>query len=210
MTNHLKQMGCNSGLTLKELTLKLVILMALVEASRTSELAALDLRFRVYSPEGVTFRLPTLTKKRKAGAPPRELFFGGFPSDDRLCVMTCLKHYEQRTHQFRETPQGEPDRLLISYVKPHKPVTSQRIANWIKAMLTQAGINVDSFSAHSTRGAAATAAARKGVPVDQILKTADWSTESTFRAFYYRPEHDPSFAHGVLTEVPQNGASQKD
>ena len=72
---------------------------ALVEASRTSELAALDLRFRVFSPDGVTFRLPTLTKKRKAGAPPHEIFFGGFPPDNRLCVISCLRKYKEKTRE---------------------------------------------------------------------------------------------------------------
>ena len=45
VTGHLRGMGPNPELSLKQLILKLVILMALVEASRSSELAALDLRF---------------------------------------------------------------------------------------------------------------------------------------------------------------------
>ena len=114
VTGHLRGMGPNPELSLKQLTLKLVILMALVEASRSSELAALDLRFRVYSPEGVSFTLPTLTKKRKAGAPPRKLFFGDFPPDSKLCVIHCLREYEARSAQFRENDQGpdSSDRLF--------------------------------------------------------------------------------------------------
>ena len=46
---------------------KTALLMSLVEASRTSELQALDLCFRVFKPEGVIFRLPSLTKKRVTG-----------------------------------------------------------------------------------------------------------------------------------------------
>ncbi len=37
--------------------------MVLVETSRTSELRA---RFRIYKPNGVLFRLASLTKKRKS------------------------------------------------------------------------------------------------------------------------------------------------
>lgn len=53
---------------------------------------------------------------------------------------------------------------------------------------------------HSTRGASATAAANKGIPFQVIMKTADWSSEMTFRRFYYRPdqEADPSYAQAVL------------
>lgn len=46
-------------------------------------MAALDLKYRVYKPEGVAFKL-ALTKKRAVGAPPKELFFGGFPEDENL------------------------------------------------------------------------------------------------------------------------------
>ena len=197
VTTYLKDLGENRDLTLKQLTTKLVMLMALVQASRSSELAALDIRFRVFRPEGVSFTLPTLTKKRTPGAPPRELFFGGFPPDSRLCIISCLRAYESITEPLRKE---NVSRLFLSYVKPHKPVTSQRIAHWIKSTLEAAGINTEIFSAHSTRGAATTAALKHGLTIPEILKTADWSTESTFRKFYYRPELDPSFAHKVLTD----------
>jgi len=63
--------------------------MALVEASRVSELQALDLRYHLYRPEGV---LPILGKKRVVGAPPKEVMFGAFPKDSRLCV---VRQYEK-------------------------------------------------------------------------------------------------------------------
>ena len=53
--------------------------------------------------------------------------------------------------------------LFISYIKPHKPVTLQRIAHWIKDLLGQAGVDTSVFKAHSVQGAAATAALNKGV-----------------------------------------------
>ena len=40
--------------------------------------------------------------------------------------------------------------------------------------------------AHSVRGASASAALRKGVSIGDVLSTADWTRESTFRRFYYR------------------------
>ena len=64
VTRHLLAMGSKESLTLKQLSHKLVILMALFEASRTSELRALDIRFRAYKPDGVSFNLASLTKKR--------------------------------------------------------------------------------------------------------------------------------------------------
>ena len=48
-------LGENYTLTLKQLSQELVLLMALVEASRVSELQALDLKYQFYHPEGVLF-----------------------------------------------------------------------------------------------------------------------------------------------------------
>ena len=45
---HLQSLGDNSKLTLKVLGQKLALLMALVEASRSSELHALDVCYRVF------------------------------------------------------------------------------------------------------------------------------------------------------------------
>ena len=92
-------MGDNTGLPTKKLSQKLAFLMALVVASRTSELQALDLRFHVYQPDGVLFRLTATTKTQKARSPPNECFFGAFP-DKRLCVMECLKCYEEATAKY--------------------------------------------------------------------------------------------------------------
>ena len=57
-------------------------------------------------------------------------------------------------------------------------------------MLEAAGVNSSIFNAHSVRGAAATAAANMGVTTNDILKAADWSSESVFQRFYYKPTED--------------------
>ena len=162
VTRHLITMGCNESLTLKLLSHKLVILMALIEASRTSELKALDIRFRTYKPDGVAFKLASLTKKRTPGLPPKELFFGAFPNNKQLCVVECLKEYEIRTKELRNSDPGAKP-LFLSYVRPHKPVTSQRLAHWVKDVLAEAGVD-KSFKAHSVRGASTSAAMLKVSP----------------------------------------------
>ena len=73
---YLGALGDNDHLSLRALSKKLALLMALTDASRTSELQALDLRFRRFRPEGVYFTLAALTKKQKVGAPAKGLFFG--------------------------------------------------------------------------------------------------------------------------------------
>jgi len=65
-------------------------------------------------------------------------------------------------------------------------------------MLTEAGIDTEMFKAHSVRGASSSAALRKGVHISDILQTADWSKDSTFKWFYYRPVADDGYASAVL------------
>ena len=197
----IKKLGKNEDLSLKDLSGKLALLMALVSANRTSELQALDLRFRVYTPEGVRFKLASLTKKRKAGAPVRECFYASFTKDTCLCVVQCLKAYEEATKSHRHMRPDIPAPLFLSYIQPHKPVTSQRIAHWIKDSLKRAGVDTSTFKAHSVRGASASAAASGGLHITDVLKTADWSRESTFKQFYYRPvaTAEKEFAHKVLS-----------
>lgn len=56
----IEYLGESDLLALKQMSQKLALLMALVEASRVSELQALDLRYHVYQPEGVVFQIPTI------------------------------------------------------------------------------------------------------------------------------------------------------
>ena len=67
-------MGENDTLSLKQLSQKLALLMALVDASRVSELQALYLRYRSY----------TLGNKRIVVAPPKHITFGAFLGDSCL------------------------------------------------------------------------------------------------------------------------------
>ena len=63
------------------------------QASISSDFDALDLRFRQFTPEGVTFRIPVLTKTRRSG-PPKEAFFSKFADDEALYPVETMKVYE--------------------------------------------------------------------------------------------------------------------
>ena len=65
-------------------------------------------------------------------------------------------------------------------------------------VLKNAGIDTDIFKAHSVRGASTTAAVNSNVPLDDVMKMADWSRVSTFQKFYYKPIFKANYAHSVL------------
>ena len=115
--------------------------------------------------------------------------------------MECLREYERRTLEFRKQCPEVADPLFLSYVHPHKPVTSQRIAQWIKDLLQLAGVDTAVFSAHSVRGKSTSAAVAKGIHVADILAVADWSRDSTFKRFYYRPSSEDDYAQKVLSHL---------
>ena len=56
-----------------------------------------------------------------------------------------------------------------------------------KSCLQKSGVDVALYSAHSTRGARTSAAVAAGIPIDSVLKNANWVSATTFNRFYYRP-----------------------
>ena len=116
-----------------------------------------------------------------------------FREDKILCPVECLKAYIRVTSCFRKK-QG-CHQLFLSCQAPHKPVQSSTIARWIKQILEASGLDTEVFSAHSTRGAASTAAALAGSSTQQIMARAGWSSEDTFCQHYYRP---PAEANTVV------------
>ena len=111
------------------------------------------------------------------------LRLGAFVEDPDLCVMLHLKEYLQRTESLR----GKETQLFIRDVPPHTAVTKETLSRWLKAILEESGIDTDIFAGHSTRAASCSHARLKGVPMDDILKTAGWSSCQTFQKFYSKP-----------------------
>ena len=54
------------------------------------------------------------------------------------------------------------------------------ISRWIKQTMKAAGIDTTVFKPHSTRGEATSAAKAANVPLQEIMKTAGWRSDSTF------------------------------
>ena len=149
--------------------------------------------------EGVSFKLTTPRKSGSADK-PAEAFFARFDQDKRLCPVECLRQYLKSTRDIRPViPSSQPDRLFISFIRPHKPVTSTTLGRWLRNFMKAAGIDSQIFKAHSVRGASTTAAANAFVPLSTIMAMADWSSSSTFRTFYYKPLFNSDFATGVLS-----------
>ena len=201
---HLRGLGGNACLSLKSLTLKIVMLMALVRPARSADLASLDIRDQSITDGGIIFQPRHLSKQSRSSRPIQNFFYPRFPEDEALCPVQALLAYEERTAAFR-SPQGHKTSLFLSWIGRHDPVSSSSIARWLKQGLEDAGVDTSIFKGHSTRGASSSKAASSGVTVSDILQAADWSTEGTFQRFYHRQSSDKSvFGKAVLTGKASN------
>ncbi len=184
------------GLSLKDLTLKCVTLVALLLAARSQTLALLNLNNMTKKKSSYIFTVGKADlKQSRPGYVPPVLTLKAYPVNRGLCIYTVLSEYIDRTKDLR----GSEGCLFISYSKPHKKVGSSTLARWVKTMMAKAGIDVCRYKAHSLRSASTTKAYQAGVPLVEILKTAGWSKSSTFATYYNRKiEKEPQYANRIL------------
>lgn len=155
----MRKLSPATSLNLKALTLKLSLLMALISAQRVQSLHFLKISTMELKQGSATFCVDDVVKQTRPGS---------------TGLMLHLKAYP-------------PDRVFISFSKPHQRVTSQTISRWIKESLTAAGIDTSVYKSHSTRAAAASAAKRADLPISNTLTQAGWANEQTFRKIYDKP-----------------------
>ena len=60
------------------------------------------------------------------------------------------------------------------------------IAGWLKCALTEAGIDINKYKAHSFRSASTSKVFALGLSVKDILKRGNWHNESTLQNFYHK------------------------
>ena len=175
-------------LDLKLLTFKLLMLIALVSAQRGQSLHIIDIGPGCMKevPDGYEFLLTFHIKQSRSGYKAPTVVLRAYPSNPSLCVCTCLKEYLDRTKPLR----GTETKLFVSFTKPYKWVSRETLSMWIRTVVTSAGVgtiqyfinspqgvfrtNTAIFKPHSTRAAATSKAKTASVPIQEILKTAEW------------------------------------
>ena len=137
------------SLSLKLLTFKLAMLIALTQASRAHSISLLSVEDIQKCEDSYTLYYSGLLKQSRKGRANPFVTFRKYALDKRLCVYHTLGEYLNRTDSLR----GGEKRLFISFIKPHKVVVASTISRWIKTVMRLSGINVDIYKSHSTRGA---------------------------------------------------------
>ena len=191
---YLKKLHPPQSLSLKELSLKLVTLLALLAGQRHQTLKYLDVINMSFTRNGVKFRIAELLKHSRPGHHVPELVFPSYDQDERLCPVQYIIQYLKVIKDLRLSEKA----LLVSFIKPHKAISTGTISRWIKKVLNNAGVDLSIFSPYSTR-AAATSKAFGKTQLSTILRTVGWSNEKTYARFYKKPIVDAgAFAKAVL------------
>lgn len=187
----------STSLQLEQLSMKLITLLALMTGHRLQTFSLIDIRnIRKVDNESYEIKIPD---RIKTSAPNRKqpvLRLPYFTQNKSLCIASALELYLDRTNDLRNSVFN----LFISYKKPHKAVTTQTLSRWMKMILSESGVDVNIFTAYSTRHAVTSAAKRAGVNEDLIRKIAGWTKNSaTFGRFYNREiaSDEMQFAEGV-------------
>lgn len=162
---------------LKQLTLKLTMILALITAQRAQTLSKLKIGEMENRQGSLVFRIGESLKTKAPGTAIVEL--KEFKLDDKLCPVQLVKRYIDKTKDIRTD-----DTLIISFVKPHRAVHVDTIRRWITMVMQMAGVDVNVYKPHSTRAASTSKAKEKQVPLENIMKAAMWSQSSTFATYY--------------------------
>ena len=173
----------HSNLSLDLLSKKLAVLFLMITSHRIQTLQVLKVSNIYWVTENeLIFMLDEKLKHIRN----KELGFlkvNAFTEEPRLCIVKCLKAYLEATKLLR----GKVDYLFITTKKPARAAHHDTIAHWVTYVFKEAGVDIKSFKAHSIRSATTSKYLALRVPVDSILKKAQWSSESTFRRFYDKP-----------------------
>ena len=179
---YLRSLTLNADISLKQLTHKLVMLLALLTGQRCQTIHNLDIQLMQKLPGKYVFTIGEKLKHTRPGTHQRPIELMSY-ADKNLCVVQHLDEYIRRTTSIR----ANNSQLLISFIKPYNPVSKDTVARWIKQVLRDAGIDTSNYTSHSSRAAATSYGFEKGTRITEILDAAGWSNAQTFASYYQKP-----------------------
>lgn len=194
--NYLRSLGLNSSLSLKELSKKTATLLAIATGHRIQTFSLIKIQHIAKSSTKLEIKIPDAIKTTSPGRCQPILVLPFFRDDLVICPAKAVLDYMFRTKDYR----GDLDRLFLTFKRPFKKASISTISRWIKETLKDSGIDISVFTAYSTRHASTTAAANRGVNIDDIRRTAGWTAQSqTFAKFYNRPIiNQGGFARAII------------
>ena len=189
------------NLTMKQITLKTVALIALTSSDRAQTIHELNINHLNYVSQGLEFNIPCLLKHSQKGRPARKVLCVEWDKPE-LNVCKYVEYYLKKTFKFRfkavTLGKEKHNQFFLSH-RTGKPVKRASISRWIRQVLDYSGIDTTTFKAGSTRSASASAANRLGATPNQILNQGDWTNLGTFNKFYNKSLNDSPVGKLILS-----------
>ena len=187
-------------LTLKQLTLKTCMLIALSSSDRAQTLQSMRVDQCVCTARGVEFPIFSKLKTSRHLRRPRVVICPRWTKAS-LDVEKCVTAYMARTLtlRWRAVRQGKPKptQLFLSH-RTGLPVARNSISRWLTEVMALAGADTTYFKGHSTRGASVSKAKRRGANPHQIILQGDWTNVNTFERHYDREVMGPALSGLIL------------
>ena len=180
--------------SLRDLTRKMLFLLALATAKRVGELQALSQSVSFSSSAaGISYVPEFLAKTEKSVRPlPHSFSFpslgdfpAGLPEDLLLCPVRSVRAYVTRTSKFVNRPR----RLFVSLRCPARAMLKNAISYFLREVIVQLGSSSESGAtpkAHSIRGIATSSAFFKNWSLASVLDAASWRFNAVFTLFYFK------------------------
>lgn len=112
-------------ISLKELTFKVVMLLAILSSQRCQTLHALQTKDLIVTDSKVVFIVKSLLKTSRPGQKETSIELRAYESDKSLCPVHNISTYLLRTESMRK----KHSQFFISYIKPHNPVSKDTIGD---------------------------------------------------------------------------------
>jgi len=166
----------------KDKRAKAIVLLKLASITRSDDLSKMVESTLVFSEDMLTFYMKGI--KSDSLNFSEQVTIRRFKDDTRVCPVLALEEYlrDLRTFCSEVSEIG----VFRGIVRPFKVLSAATISKQTVEVMRAAGIDVDKFGAHSTRGAAASKALNKGSSVEQVMAAGRWSSWEVFNRFYNR------------------------
>lgn len=127
---------------MKDITQKLVTLLALISASRVQTISKISLKNMFCKQEKIEIKIEERIKTSGPNKSQPFLVLPFFFDKPELCVAKTLEYYLSTTKLFRR---GDTRYLILTHKKPFHPASTQSISRWIKEVLQKSEIDISIF-----------------------------------------------------------------
>jgi hypothetical protein len=188
--DYIRELGDNDIMSIRDLTIKTAFLLALVTASRPSDLRKTDLTTLRKSSTSIKleciapkeYKIARAHSLSTTKAPVKQLYIGVYKDDPYLCPYAALTALLSRTEDWRNTMDQKRAIFLIT-VGPHTPAATDTISGWIKSIVQRSS---SSSSAKDMRVISAFLLQNSGADLASVLALGNWSSNTTYQRFYQR------------------------